>query len=81
MEHCLIAENGACRTRADCKTEDLCVLSGYSDDVRGNDSLTAICSSDMAVPKHSLPEYPPEAYVPKPSPGKRLTDAVLLGAN
>ncbi len=43
LDHCVPERNVECRTRHDCRGEELCVLSGYSDDLRGNGSMSAFC--------------------------------------
>lgn len=48
LDHCVREKNVSCRTRTDCasvadSSESLCVLSGYSSDVRGNNDMQAYC--------------------------------------
>jgi hypothetical protein len=43
LDHCVPRENVACRTRHDCPGEQLCALSGYSSDPRGNAEMRAYC--------------------------------------
>ncbi|MDG2304726.1 MAG: hypothetical protein P8R42_08730 [Candidatus Binatia bacterium] len=43
LDHCVPEKNVACRAKLDCHGEELCVLSGYSDDLRGNEAMTAFC--------------------------------------
>ena len=46
LDHCVPSEGVTCRRRADCTgSDELCVLSGYSADVRGNSSMKASCVS------------------------------------
>jgi len=46
LDHCVPNEGVACRRRADCAgSDELCMLSGYSADVRGNASMKASCVS------------------------------------
>jgi hypothetical protein len=44
MQHCVSAPNAACRARSDCPISELCMLTGYSDDARGNGDMRAYCS-------------------------------------
>lgn len=43
LEHCLRAELVECASRRDCPGDELCALSGYSSDPRGNASMHAHC--------------------------------------
>jgi hypothetical protein len=43
LDHCVRTEHAACRTRADCGGDELCILGGYSADPRGNAGMTARC--------------------------------------
>jgi hypothetical protein len=79
VEHCLLAKLAKCTSYRDCPSGEVCVLSGYSDDLRGNGAMEAMCSGSLRERIPVRPEYPPEAYLPNPSPVTRLTDA-LLGA-
>lgn len=44
MQHCVVASLAACRTRADCPAAELCMLTGYASDARGNLDMRAYCS-------------------------------------
>jgi hypothetical protein len=44
MQHCVASASTACRTRADCPSGELCMLTGYSDDPRGNGDMRSYCS-------------------------------------
>lgn len=44
VQHCVLTKRAGCRSRRDClNLEELCVLSGYSSDPRGNSEMTASC--------------------------------------
>lgn len=51
LDHCVRDENASCRSRAECGAvatgsepgDALCVLSGYSNNVRGNEEMRAFC--------------------------------------
>jgi len=44
LDHCVASASAACRTRADCAPDELCVLSGLSGgDPRGNTGMRAFC--------------------------------------
>lgn len=46
LDHCVPSDGVTCRRRADCAgSDELCLLSGYSADVRGNSSMTTSCVS------------------------------------
>lgn len=44
MQHCVVAALAHCRSRADCPGSELCMLTGYGEDPRGNHDLEAYCS-------------------------------------
>lgn len=44
MQHCVPAAAVACKSRVDCPAGELCMLTGYSEDPRGNGDLRAYCS-------------------------------------
>jgi hypothetical protein len=79
VEHCVLSQLAKCTSFRDCPSGEVCVLSGYTDDLRGNGAMEAVCSGSFSNPEPQRPEYPPEAYLPIPSPQTRLTEA-LLGA-
>ena len=56
LDHCVPAANVRCRAAADCRTGELCVLSGYSSDPRGNRDMRAFCRSDVGgiVDEHDV---------------------------
>ena len=66
LDHCVLRARVACRSRHDCKTTELCTLSGYSTDVRGNGALDARCTptSGSAEPPTHVAEEP----IPGPPP-------------
>lgn len=44
IQHCVLTSKTDCRSRSDCSDpEDVCALSGYSSDPRGNSQMTATC--------------------------------------
>jgi hypothetical protein len=49
LDHCLLADKVTCRTRADCRDQDLCMLSGRSPDQRGNSETTSFCGRPEAL--------------------------------
>ena len=60
LDHCVQEENVRCRTRSDCASESmradssdaLCILSGYSAEVRGNEDMEAYCvDADGGTPQ------------------------------
>jgi Cys-rich repeat protein len=73
LEHCLLREHVACRHQADCGGE-MCILSGYSADVRGNADMRAECLSKFAATED-------EALAPPPPPineGPRAEDTYQM---
>jgi hypothetical protein len=47
LDHCVLSELVACRSTRDCGERGRCLLSGYSNDLRGNGEMHAVCSGDM----------------------------------
>jgi hypothetical protein len=43
LDHCVLQDNAHCRSYRDCGDGELCVLSGYSSDPRGNAEMLARC--------------------------------------
>jgi hypothetical protein len=43
LDHCVKKDHVTCRRRADCQSDALCVLTGYSSDPRGNADMKALC--------------------------------------
>lgn len=65
LDHCLLQSGIGCRSRRDCAPDELCVLSGYSDDARSNGELTAQClaakgglDEPIVSPRKNLPGGP-----------------------
>jgi hypothetical protein len=82
VDHCLLAEFVDCSSRLDCPDGEVCVLSDYSDDSRGNGDMRSWCSG--SVPNRDEPpvEYKPEDYRRATlSPEDRLMNALRSGAN
>jgi hypothetical protein len=46
LDHCVRSERLHCRSRRECGADALCVLTGYSADVRNNATMSAHCSSN-----------------------------------
>jgi hypothetical protein len=44
LQHCILETKVGCRSRASCKTKELCILSGYSAGPRGNEDLRSYCN-------------------------------------
>jgi hypothetical protein len=49
LDHCVPTDRVTCRSRRECGGEALCVLSGYSDDPRGNAAMRAYCQVPRAA--------------------------------
>jgi hypothetical protein len=62
LDHCVRSANVSCRQRADCQSRSVCILSGYSSGVRGNEDMRAYClaleSGAERLP--AAPDTPPE---------------------
>ena len=43
LDHCVLKDLAACRSRADCARESLCILSGYTAKPRGNENMRSFC--------------------------------------
>lgn len=43
LQHCVPSLAIGCRSRLDCRPDELCALSGYSMDLRGNHDMRAFC--------------------------------------
>jgi hypothetical protein len=66
LDHCVKATRIECRRSADCP-DGLCILTGYSDDPRGNRDMTARCNpSSGGQPVVELAE-PPGRPAPPPA--------------
>jgi hypothetical protein len=72
LDHCVRTEHAACRTRADCGADELCILGGYSADPRGNAAMTARCvGAEGGIP---------EGQGPVPAPGEPAGVVVVPAA-
>jgi hypothetical protein len=61
LDHCLPAAQVACRSHRDCPgAHDLCVLSGYSTDLRGTSATTATCLAPEGGREQSPASAPPD---------------------
>jgi hypothetical protein len=82
LDHCVPRAQVACRSRRDCAGgEELCVLTGYSSDPRGNAAMMAKCQP--AQGGTPAPAAEPVAGVPAPageSAPQALLDAVRAHA-
>jgi hypothetical protein len=79
LDHCVLATEAACHSRADCPDDTLCVLSGYSADPRGNAAMRSVClaSSGGTDRAESLaPATDPGPATPMPIPAQSLLDLV-----
>jgi len=47
LQHCIPTEQAVCASRADCPAGEVCMLSGVSDDPRGNRSMKSYCSGNQ----------------------------------
>ena len=57
LAHCVRSELVACRSRADCNGDELCVLSGVSPDARGNRDTRAHCQGSTSEIAQSREAY------------------------
>ena len=62
LDHCVLADQVACRVAKNCGGQDQCVLTGYASDPRGNSSMRAVCMgpSTVTLPKPALERRQPE---------------------
>jgi hypothetical protein len=44
LGHCVQKSLMHCRSKRDCGADEMCILSGYSSDARGNESMTSVCN-------------------------------------
>jgi hypothetical protein len=58
LDHCIRSELADCRTRRDCRNDELCVLSGYSSDPRGNARMRAECLAPAGGREEAINERP-----------------------
>lgn len=66
LDHCLRREAVACRSRRDCGGAARCVLSGYSDDPRGNGEMRAACLEPQGGTEQPADAPAPEPGAPAP---------------
>lgn len=80
LDHCLLVHLAECRWKAECSGErEICALSGYSPDPRGNEGLRAYCLDElsgtpMPVATSGDPPDSEEDRVSKPSLESELLD-------
>lgn len=74
LDHCLRKELISCRRRADCERDSLCILSGYSAQRRGNETMRSFCVSKNSGTS-SIPNSEPPSRV---DTRKSLPDDELL---
>lgn len=48
LDHCVVSQNITCNSATDCGEGELCVLSGYSSDLRGNETMEAYCQATVS---------------------------------
>jgi hypothetical protein len=73
LDHCVRRELASCHARRDCAADEMCVLSGYSPDPRGNGEMKATC----LAPRGGT-EPPPVEPAAEP-PVKLTDDSVMPG--
>jgi hypothetical protein len=83
LDHCVRQENVACRTRSDCRgAREVCALSGYSADPRGNATMRSYClDEEGGQPQVRGPEQaqPQETQPQETQPATpRTTEQLLL---
>lgn len=76
LEHCLRSNRVRCRSRSDCAAQDVCALSGYSDDPRGNAKLDAYCLADTGG-KQAAQSWPQD-WTPGPADAPQVQATELL---
>ncbi|MFP2933186.1 hypothetical protein ACLESO_50180 [Pyxidicoccus sp. 3LG] len=75
LDHCVKSERVACRGRSDCgEPESLCILTGLSPGVRGNESMSSVCSRSTG----GSSEAPDTALTVAPTPAPKELPAVPL---
>lgn len=75
LDHCVKSENVSCRRRSECPDQSTCLLSGYSNGVRGNENMKAHCVASASGEQRS-PSRPPVKAVKDSRP--HLPDDDLL---
>ncbi|MFM2416164.1 MAG: hypothetical protein RL385_887 [Pseudomonadota bacterium] len=80
LDHCVPKDQNGCRGREDCNDGELCVLSGYSSSLRGNDEMFSFCSTGIGA--HPFvrgdTQGSPIAVVDERTPAERGPDFVLM---
>lgn len=56
LQHCLLASQVTCRSQRECPLEEVCMLSGISEDVRGNREMRSFCSGSAQVVERDAEE-------------------------
>jgi hypothetical protein len=85
LDHCVATARIGCRSRADCGSPaEVCALSGYSADPRGNAGMRSYCLDQQGgteqTPRAEQGEPPAEARPPRePSLEERLIEALGEG--
>jgi hypothetical protein len=75
LDHCLKKTLVGCRSRSECRGQSLCVLSGYSSGLRGNEDMRSFCNDNRS----GAPRGPAgPAVAPAPDPRKSLPNDDLL---
>lgn len=75
LDHCIQKKNADCRSYRDCNDAELCILSGYSSDPRGNAEMVARCqltSGSGAEPETT------EIVIGLPAPAPDVSGMELL---
>ena len=68
LDHCVPEESVACQTRNDCANDELCILTGYSNDPRGNADMQAKCLADTGGKSQEESPVEDEEAIHVPSP-------------
>ena len=74
LSNCVRSERVGCRSYKDCGSRELCVLTGYSDDPRGNGDTVAKCNTQVPGSRPPLPPAPTEDTRTAPLPNRDLMD-------
>lgn len=68
LDHCVLAENVQCTSRSECASGELCVLSGYTPDPRGNAEMKASCLGAMGGKAQEEKDLEVEGPAAEPEP-------------
>jgi hypothetical protein len=68
LDHCVRSEQVSCRERQDCGPDSVCMLSGYSTDLRGNRDMQTLCSDRSSGADRSAARTPVAVH-PRGAPG------------